>query len=82
MADTEKQKMLRRLTVLAERRRNLRKEIDGVVFMLKSPGLDGHCLATWTEVGQALGVTRQVAQRTYREFSWAGSPDDDGDTVA
>jgi hypothetical protein len=63
---------LKRLHKLGEDRRNLQREIDGLVSMLRSPGTDGQCLATWAEVGAALGVTRQTVQEKYRQLSWLG----------
>jgi hypothetical protein len=68
----DKEQALRRLAVLAARRLHLDAEINGLVAMLKSPDLDGRCEATWTEVGNALGITRQAAQQRYSGFSWAG----------
>jgi len=66
-----KQKTLERLAELAARRSALEAEIEGVVQLLRSPGMDGHCEATWQEVATALGVTRQAAQQHYRYLSWA-----------
>ena len=45
--------------------------IDGLVWLLRRPDEDGSCLATWRQVGEALGVTGQSAQERYAHLSWA-----------
>jgi len=64
--------MLNQLERLAHRRALLEEEIDGLVAMLRSMGLDHQCAATWQQVGDALGVTKQAAQQAYSYLSWAG----------
>lgn len=68
----DKTAALRRLAALVARRSALDAEIDGVVSLLRSPAMDATCEATWQEVGDALGVTKQAAQKAYRHLSWAG----------
>lgn len=71
--DQRRQDALKKLRVRVQEMWNLESEIDGLVAVLKSPDFDGRCLATWTEVGEALGISRQAAQQRYSGFSWAGS---------
>lgn len=61
-------KALKRLEVLAQRRRDLKSELDALVLVLRSPGLDGECAASWSDIGDALGVTRQAAQQHYDRY--------------
>lgn len=63
---TQTEDALRRLSVLADSSRRLNNEIDHLVLMLRSPDLHGGCAASWQEVADALGVTRQSAWRSYR----------------
>jgi hypothetical protein len=63
---TTTQQKLSRLAALADQRRHLNQEIDALVLMLRSPDMDGACEASWQEVGEALGVTKQSAHRMYR----------------
>lgn len=57
---------LERLSVFADRRSSLNQAIDDLVLALRSPDMDGRCAASWQEVADALGVTRQAAWRMYR----------------
>lgn len=57
---------LRRLSVLADSRRHVNAEIDVLVLALRSPNFDGECAASWQELGDALGVTKQTVWRSYR----------------
>lgn len=65
-----KTQCLERLRHLHRRREHLETEIDGLVALLRSPGTDGMCEATWAEIGEALGLTKQGAQMAYRGLSW------------
>lgn len=57
---------------LAEQRRLIDQQIDDIVAVLRSPGLDGFCDATWESIAIDLGVTRQAVQQRYRHLSWSG----------
>lgn len=58
--------VLKYLSALAESRRNVNREIDGIVLALRSPDLAGGCAASWQELGDALGVSKQAVWRAYR----------------
>lgn len=68
--DTKKK--IDRLAALVARRSALEAEIDGLVCMLRSPGLDGKCEATWKQIADVLNVTPQAVQQQYRFLSWGG----------
>ena len=57
---------LHHLSVLADERRKVNQAIDQLVLTLRSPDLLGRCDASWQEVADALGVSRQAAWRAYR----------------
>jgi hypothetical protein len=70
-------KMLDRLEVLAKRRIALEAEIDGLVGMLRAEefAYDAESRrwvadCTWSEIGDALGISRQAAHQLYRR-RWA-----------
>lgn len=63
---------LERLARLAQERRDLQTEIDGLVALVRSPDLDGYAAVTLQAVADALGVTRQAVQKRYRHLSWGG----------
>lgn len=63
METTEKLNLLREA---ADKRRNLTHWIDDAVLALRSPDMDGRCEASWQEVADALGVSRQAAWQMYR----------------
>lgn len=66
-----------KLRDLANRRMHINKEIDNLVAVLASPGLDGYAQYTWRQIGLALGVSPQAAQQKYRHLSWSFPPDGD-----
>lgn len=51
----------------AEQRKTLTRWIDDAVLALRSPDMDGRCEASWQEVANALGVSRQAAWQMYRK---------------
>lgn len=60
------QEKLALLKQKAAQRKMLTQWIDEAVLALRSPDMDGFCEASWQEVADALGVTRQAAWRMYR----------------
>lgn len=66
MNNQETNKALERLSALADRRSAVDDEMTDLVLMLRSPDLVGTCAASWQEVADALGVSRQSAWRMYR----------------
>jgi len=58
-----------KLKLLADKvaqRKVLTQWIDDAVLALRSPDIDGRCEASWQEVADALGVSRQAAWQAYR----------------
>lgn len=68
----DKAKGLKKLRDAGYRRKWLLADIDQTVRMLRTPGLDGHCEATWKEIADALEVTPQAVQKRYSDLSWQG----------
>lgn len=66
MNDKELAAALKWLSESADRRRLLNQAIDDVVLALRSPDLEGGCAASWQEIADALGVSRQSCWRMYR----------------
>lgn len=69
--------MLARLEALARRRVALEYEIDGLVALLRTEALmaeadgpESRWEVSWTDIGDALGITRQAAQQLYSR-RWA-----------
>lgn len=65
-----KQAALHQLKVAESKRRQLQARIDELVAVLRTPDMDGKTMATWAEVAEPLGITRQSAQARYRIHSW------------
>lgn len=40
--------------------------VDDAVSILRSPDADGWCLASWQEIADALGITKQGAMARYK----------------
>lgn len=59
------EKALTSLSIYADKRRNLNRMIDDIVLVLRSPDLEDRCAASWQEIADALGVSRQAAWRMY-----------------
>lgn len=59
------QQKLNKLRALALKLMLTQKEIEDLVAVLRSPDMDGYCEASWSEVGEALGITKQGAQQHY-----------------
>lgn len=58
----------RRIGKLVQQRRLAKQEIDALVLLLRSPGLDGACSSSWQDIGDALSITRQAAQQYYDRY--------------
>lgn len=56
---------LAELAQLEEARAQATLLVDQLVLLLRSPDLDGFCPCSWSEIADALGVTRQAAQQRY-----------------
>ena len=41
------------------------RRVDDAIAMLRSPDVDGYCIASWSEIAEALGMTKQGAQQRY-----------------
>lgn len=57
--------LLKGLADLEERRTLAARAVDDAVSILRSPDSEGWCLASWSEVAAALGITKQAAQQRY-----------------
>lgn len=57
--------LLAELHAMNVRLENLQTAVNDGVATLRSPDTEGWCLATWDEVGAALGISRQAAQQRY-----------------
>lgn len=60
--DSERRRALRALKTRAERQRQLNEEIDAYVVMARDSG------ASWTELGDALGITKQSTWQRFRHL--------------
>lgn len=56
---------LAQLNKLAMQRRALDDLMNDHVAVLRAADMDGHCEASWQEIGDALGITRQAAQQKF-----------------
>lgn len=57
--------MLKGLRAANETMLAAEKRVHDAVAILRSPDSNGWCLASWQEVGDALGISRQAAQQRY-----------------
>lgn len=78
----DKQKGLEKLARCVEMRKRFLEDIDQTVRMLRTPGLDGHCEATWQEIATALGVSPQAVQAKWKDLSWQGGDADSTQVVS
>lgn len=77
LTPTEVTKALKTITRLKDQRAAALAEIDGIIAILRSGDTDGRCLASWVEIGDALGVSKQTVQTRYRSLSWSSVDSDE-----